>query len=381
MISVEINIANPLHLSVLLSLCPYLKRKIWGFPKDCVVSQTKISDSRAYPTHIVLSKQVVKRFGINKTTFTNCLFKFHSTHYVIDDVFVNKYGCILWHDCWINVPYMTHYKITNGTVIKEFNEAIYLSNNCMYMYAHLFLDLFTPFILLPEDVKRRCVLVTGADMKIAAEIYQALGYDLSNLYQFPITDNYVKIKRMHTVFGAGQVNSHIGCSLQKLRALLKAPLKLDLMKPTRYIVFNREKDKSRHINNYNALLREIKTRFNNYTWEKMTQVPAGLNDTAKIWNSVKLVFGITGSTFANSIFMQNGTYACIQLANWYDTPAMHTCLSYGVKIYVSLTYKCDHYGVSRCLSNVNGACFTIQRALQDIEKEGNETLKDNITRL
>ena len=228
------------------------------------------------------------------------------------------------------------------------------------------MDLFAPFLYIPEDVRRRVPLVTGANLGIVKEIYSVLGYDIKNLYQFPKNNDYVHINKMHTVWGSNQVNGHIGISLRKLRDKLKGPLKLDLIPPTKFVMISR-KSKRRNIANFDALTAAVKKAYD-YEWESINVEPDGLLNTAEFWNSVKLVFAFTGSTFGNSIFMQNTSVACILLANWYDTPAMKACLSYGISIFVSHVNQCQHFISQQCKVPENCVVELIGRAIAYIEK-------------
>ena len=296
------------------------------------------------------------------------MFSYRSKHLILSNITGNKLGALIWNGLWINEPYMDHFVATHGVIIKEFDEAIYLSNNYMKMYAHWFLDLFAPFNLLPEDVKRNYPLITGTNSSIVAEIYSALGYDVKNLYQIPSKKDYVFVRRMHTVVGYNQVNGHIGLSLRKLRDALAPALNLDSSPPTRYVLFNRKPNEMRYYQNFEKLCSKVKHEFKQFQWEVILTVQMDLNSTVKLWNSVKLVFAATGSTFADAIFMQKNSAACVHLADWYDTPAMQTCLSYGVKLFVSDTPKCQHFVKCNCTASINSAVESIGRAISYLSK-------------
>ena len=349
---------------------PWYNKTINGYPRQCILHKETFSEIRQFPIYAEVLSQTMARFPFRKISLNQSLFNQTSTYYILENVIVNQYGATIWRNNWINYPYETHYRMSHGIIVKEFKEAIYLSNNYMKMYAHIFLDLFAPFILLPEEVKRKYPLVTGAKLRLVAEIYTTLGYNAKNLYQFPSANDFVMIHKMHTVYGFNQVNGHIGISLQNLREKLKGPLNLDLVPPNRYILFNRKRTEMRYLINFDELCSDVKNKYK-YPWEIVTDIPKGLNNTAKAWNSVKLVFGATGSTFANAIFMQNASVACIHLANWYDIPAMQTCLSYGVKIFVSDTNTCKHFSHGTCKALISSSLASIGRALAYLNQQAN----------
>ena len=347
---------------------PWYKKRVSGFPSDCIFSKDMISDTGKYPVFAEISPTSMERFPFKNVSILDNMFSYRSKHLILNNIAGNKYGALVWNGQWINDPYMDHYVITHGIIIKEFDEAIYLSNNYMKMYAHWFLDLFAPFNLLPEDVKRNYPLITGTNSSLVAEIYSALGYDVKNLYQFPTKNDFVFVKRMHTVIGFNQVNGHIGLSMRKLRNALSSRLHLDSTTPTRYVLFNRKPNEMRYFENFNELFTQVSNTYNQFHWEAISTVQKNLSSTIKLWNSIKIVFAATGSTFANSIFMQNCSAACVHLINWYDTPAMQTCLSYGVKLFVSDTLKCKHFEKCKCEISIKSAIVSIGRALDYFAK-------------
>ena len=340
-----------------------------------------ISNTGKYPFYAEISSTAMKRFKYKKTTIISKLFSCNSKHLVLNEVMGNNQGALIWNNTWINHPWEAwNFRMTKGVVFKEFDEAIYLVNHFMHMHAHCILDLLAPFNLLPEDVKRKYPLIIGIPSQFVIEAYCALGYNRSNLFLIPSGNDFVLVHKMHYVFGIDQVNSHFGLSLQKLRASLKRVLGFDLIPPTRYILVNRKPKEKRYFYNFKELCSAIIEKFNKYNWEIIEAVPSDLNSTVMFWNSVKLVHAVAGSVFANALFMQNGTAACLHLANWHDIPAISTCLSYGIILFISDTRQCKHFQYCHCLASINSSIASIGRALIYLSKS-NETLEScfNIT--
>ena len=369
-----------LHLSGKIRIAVFFNNKVFGFPKTSIMSKDIINYKSRFPFHIEISAATMKKFPCSKSNFTR-IFSTKTQHLVLNDVAGNKFGGLVWNNTWIHAPYICHFKMTNGTIIKEFDEAIYLSNNFMGMYAHWFFDLLAPFIILPEDVKRNCILVTGCTSKFLAEVYCALGYDIKNLYQITSDNDFVLMHKMHILISGDQVNSHTGITFQKLRAVLKKALNFDLRAPNRYILYNRTPKQIRHYTNFNELCSSIIKCFDQYPWEKIETITEGLNNTVLFWNSVKLLYASSGSTFANCIFMQNHTAACIHLADWFDSPALWTCLSYGVMVFASLATNCIHFHSKNCIASIQESIASISRALICLAKlNGTENLSFNLAK-
>ena len=351
---------------------PYFTNKTWNFPPEVIIyNYSFINSSDVVP---YFKNQIYVDDDFNKTFVAKYehehiewVWSIESTYFIVNDTYVNGFGAVICNHIWCREPiYMsTHFKMTDGIIEQSVDEAIYLCNAYMHMFAHVLMDCFAPFLLLPENVRKKIPMIICTSIQTSLDIYEALGYNPNTAIVLSERQNWIHVKRLHTIIGAIQLNCHFGLPYYHLYKELHKGLKLDQQDPTLLVLYNRPPNHFRRFENFQLLVTIITRKYSSFNWQQWDNIPIDVKQAARMWNSVKLVFMPTGSNVANVIYMHQKACLCVQYFDWYDTPAMFAIHSVNLPAFMSVTHRCHHfYNSNACLMNIKSAAESIDKALQ-----------------
>ena len=354
---------------------PRYYNQTWNFPSEFLFSQHEIrSKSLTIPyfqNHIYEDEDFQKTFNLStKWDLIESVWDINSTYFEVKDTYVNGYGAFVCGNTWCREPIYTHFTITKGFLEGHVPEAIYFCNTYMDMFAHLFMDLFAPFLMLDAEIRARAPLIVCASHEVVLDIYKTLGYDPKKAIILKDRENWIHVDRCHTIIGMHQVNCHFGMPYLNLYNILHKNLALDQSPPKLYVLYNRPVKHFRHIDNFDMFVEKVHKALPQYDWLKWENITTNFIEAAKLWNAVKLVFMPTGSNVANVIFMQQNTVMCIQLFDWYDSPAIFACHSVNLTVFLSVSKTCNHFFKQKnaqCRVNTNSAIETIKNGINFLE--------------
>ena len=172
------------------------------------------------------------------------------------------------------------------------------------------------FAIIPEDIllSSKIIITSYADFTING--LKFLGVKQSNIIA-PVPDTAVFCRTLYTVepIVCTKFNAYL---LLNLRSLIVKKCKLDTTPATKYVFYNRENTDYRKFGNYNDILKSIKSSYPQYSWQNI-KISGGIEDQAKLFNSIKVFVAMHGAAFANTLFMQpNSSVAEIMGDRWVD---------------------------------------------------------------
>ena len=367
------NLTN-IEISVNFSKRPNIYNQINDFPSNHTIKRNIVNLTTQiipfFPGRIFYETDYFDLFHETSSWIDfNSIWKLEATYIELNDTYVNGFGAFICSNIWCRMPFYNHFKMTDGIIEKEVNEAIYFSNAFMHMYAHMLMDFLAPFLQLNEEIRKNVPIIVSAQCERVLELYEILGYNPNNTIILSSRDNWIHVNHLYTIYGEQQVNVFFGIAYFKLKRILHEKLRLDQQKPTMYLLYNREKGVSRHFINFQMLCYQIKRIDINLNdkWEITSEIPFETKKAAIFWNNVKFVFMPTGSNVANCIFMQSCSVVCIQMMEWNDTPAIAACFSSNITVFISLTSKCYHFSPGICKANIQSAVKSVTKALKYLE--------------
>ena len=205
-----------------------------------------------------------------------------------------------------------------GEIVGELDNVISLGHyHCLSYYGDWFHDFLLPVFLIPEEVRKTSLLINNGLPGVAEETLCALGFKKSQ-FVYMKTKQWVFVHNLHTVINPRPYFKHFAQCSVNLSRTLREYYGTDKIVPSKYVFVNREKKYNRHIVNFEELFNEAKKRYGEYNWEIIPDFIPTVNETAKIWAPVKVVFHATGSNLVKMYFMSKDTGMCIVSADIID---------------------------------------------------------------
>ena len=300
----------------------------------------------------------------------------HSVFLILKDAYVNYEGRIVFND-FSKFSRNVYRKFPPLNITREIETAIYFGNEHIHMFAHIFLDVFAPLNLIPQSFIDSFPLLVSNSFNAHIQLYEILGLNVNNLIEMPKDRTYFYVHNLITVQNEWPENSHPGFPYFYLSTKLHKALNLDIIKPNRYILQNREKKNWRFITNFADLVEQVKKEMPQYNCEVYSKTNLNITEAAKMWNSCLIMYGPPGSNNANVIFMQKNSCMCIQLCvDIFDKWAIKQVQSMGVICVISKVTKGYHYN-GPSVANINAAVNSLKLGLSLIKKYEEKT--ENIT--
>ena len=343
-------------------------------PEEYVISRDKLQSSiNSYPGNpekMHLDKEFKKRYEKSNFWELDNLKSLNNTSanlIGLRHVYVNSFGGIIYDEEYFYKREFTHGP--NGSVIEDYPKAMIFETDRMGMYAHILIDFFGPFFGLNETTRKTMPIIVGFSQGLSTQLYELMGYDTNNLIHIYHYGQYIHVQTLYIVDSRSNGNFNLGYPFYLLSKRLHECLELDRAKPSVYLLYNRPGNK-RNLTDFNEIVEEIKKNFPQYNWQVTVGSPTRPIKTAALfWNAVKLVFMPTGSNVANVVYMQSTACVCIQVYSWCDRPAIFECYSCNVSVYVTTSYKCNHwFQGSGCFSNKPTVIKSIELAI-DYQKK------------
>ena len=294
---------------------------IYEFPKKSIISSTPINktyDVGQMKYVYVEAKDTQRKFiydYIHKMLTT-----FQSNYIVTTNVFVTDDMSYVYGNQQIHsIKAEKFSRFRPGRLRYYFKEAILLGTGCsVRSYGHVLQDFFHPFLLLPEDVKQRAVVI-GGYLPIGKEIYTILGYNPNSWVRIK-PKTWVFCNIAHILWPRPYTSCY--CELaMKMKLVFFEKFNLSSINPTRYCFSNRKKNWRRHLKNFEEIFNATKKEFPQYNWE-IVQDSDDLKTMAQMFASYKFLFMPTGSNLIKTYYMHNYTVIVSPTSPLYDYSVM-----------------------------------------------------------
>ena len=369
---------NPSFLNKVLNFSGVKRDTI---PDFCVLVARyyNFTNTTLFPPKIYYENSTFHRFP--KPIYDATPWITYSVYFELKDIFVSFHGRIVFSDLsWFSRKKNFFRQFPPLNVTGEYDSAIYFANEHIFMFAHDFLDVFSPLALIPREIVESYPLLVPDNYNVIKQLYEILGFNSSNLILMPKDKTYLLVHKLITVQNTWPENSHPGFPFYSLSKKLRKAIPLDNIKPYRYILENRQKTNWRYIKNFDDVVEQVKKHYPSITWDLYTKTNFNISEAAKFWNSCLLMYGPPGSNNANCIFMQQNTCMCVQFClDVFDLNALKQIQTMGVICVLSRADVGSHYN-GPTTASIQGVINSIQMGLDLMKKYqnieiSNETLE------
>ena len=247
-----------------------------------------------------------------------------------------------------------------GPVKYSIDEAIAVGSGQMYTnWGHTIQDFFHPFLLLPEDVRNRSIILASF-VESGIEILKLMGYKESQILKMkPGEWAYVSIA--HFFVPHSLLDCYADLAMQ-LKNMFFDKFNLWSISPTRYCFSNRQFNTSRYIANMNDIIESAKTHFPDIPWEIFADDYQDLTKMAKQFASVLFIYMPTGSNAIKTCFMHNYTVMVTVCAERLDLSILLNAASTSVFL-LQYPAKFPHFSLDPINASVPKAIKNIERGL------------------
>ena len=304
--------------------CP--NSEVYEFPKSSILSSTRINKTydKGYMKYGFIEAPDNHRKFIYDVTH-EALTHFQSNYLVTTNLFVTYDMSYVHGSKKIRIgDAKVSSKFRSGPLCYYFKEVILLGTGyTVNSFGHTLQDFFHPFLLLPEDVKRRAVVIGGYS-PVGKEIYALLGYNPENWIRLD-DRTWAFCSIVHIFSPRPYINCYCDLAM-KMKVFFFEKFNLTSIKPTRYCFSNRPENRPRYINNLEEIFNASKKEFPQYNWEFVPDYK-DLKTMAKAYASYKFLFSPTGSNLIKTYFMHNETVIVSPSSRRYDFSVMANSLA------------------------------------------------------
>ena len=251
--------------------------------------------------------------------------------------------------------YSTNYICQSGDIrprecIGYYDYIIAAGLSSWFTYGHWILDILAPIALLPLELRSHFFICIGRKFAFHSQFLPILGINESNIIEIGSTQ-FALGKHVYQFVPCACNSFHMLAYYELRKLMLKYFNLIDAYKSKpayRYAFLNRYSNQGRHVNNPNEALEVLKEECPG-PWEILFPSD-NLKETALTFNSIKIVFAVSGSENTNALFMQPETIYCeITTKIHFPWCAFHITVSHTYY----LTYNDDniaHFGGSANLN-------------------------------
>lgn len=286
----------------------YIPDDVIIFKKEVFFSDLLSTPANAYSTYDNFSMEDVENEVINISI----------NYVVLRNIFMNAQFYMIANGTRI-LSGLEAYEQFKEAPILEYDEVIAIGHRTSYFFGHILKDIFTGLMLLPEEVVKTTPILCFQYVKYYKEFYDLMGWNKSLIVEIKDPwNNFYQIKKLHTI-------DYLHCKLlgapyKNFSKILRQKLGIDNVVPTKYIIYNRPRNKYRYIANFNGFCKKIRKAFPDYTWETLTHDFTTIRETGLCWCHIKFIVGPTGSNFDHVVYMQPKGCTVAAVFQWFDFP-------------------------------------------------------------
>ena len=255
------------------------------------------------------------------------------SYIIMKNVFVNCYSTFgtkkqfVWpHQSTRHFSRRRFFK-TKGNVICHCNHLIDLGHQlAISHFGHCHHDIFLPLMLIPKDIREKSYIMCISNFSLMKDGFTVIGFDREHIIDVT-DDDWVFAHHYHTITRPLPFLTYFGICCVRFREILDLRFNISSIRDTRYVFCNRIPGKSRHISNMHDVYLSAKRVFPEILWEELQDIFPTIEETAKNWAAIKLIFLPTGSNCVKCLAMKPGSVMVIIMADVFDTAAIRTAIA------------------------------------------------------
>ena len=258
----------------------------------------------------------------------------NTTYAVVPNVYVGLYSGFGNETNYIDVndpPGVITFRVASfeGNVRKVCDNLIAVGHRWCRVFGHFVMDILVTMLFLPTDVFHNSKLLLSANITRYKELYTAIGFR-NDQFIFMEKNEFIFANKLHTIINHQPIHGNIVLGMRELGDKIKKYYHHENIEAKYIGLQNRVINRSRHIANFNDVVKECQNKYGDEI-VVIQDVHATLSDAIKIFASMRVLFGPSGSNFANMIYMKEGCAIVMACANWMN--GSFTALSIGLNIW------------------------------------------------
>lgn len=255
----------------------------------------------------------------------------------------------------------------SGEVVGAYHDVIASGSRWSSMYGHWIFDCVLPLLFIPQDIIKRAVYCLPVNSSIYRGALEVLGFKPENVLYLN-SSQWVFAEHFHTVFTPEMVHGCMVWCNQEFSKRAKTLYGCLEIKSTEYAFYNRPKG-NRHLYNIEDFIFAASVRFPDIRWIQLMTLYPTFKDSVVAYSSVKLLFGPTGSNWANMLFMNPNTAACCGVGDMNDGPVYGAAEESNIWMITFLVPGMRHHGLKKNILNYEVALKAIEKALFVLEHQ------------
>lgn len=300
---------------------PYIK-VTYNFPVSKVIDLSKSVELENVPKFLVYgdlgndaklpSEYDIRNFARNLTIEL----------VLLENVFITNEGIVIKDNVYYYGNPECHYsvnlhrRVPNELTVEYFSDTLMITHEYGWFYAHWVIDFLPILFQVPKEILRTCTILLTNINEYIVDTLLFLGVDHEQFWV--INSDKVVFSQYHYTARpilCCQFNAFL---IKDMRRQIVEALKLDKSPPTLYLLYNREDAQFRKMENFDEVLKELKSKYPNIKWI-LEAFPTKFFEAVAYFNQIKLFIAIHGASFSNTIFMQPKTaVAEISVERWVD---------------------------------------------------------------
>ena len=237
---------------------------------------------------------------VKKEAFEAC-----STYISLSNVYVSGRGAFCINDTYIKLDEESekYYSQRNGTLVYKCDELIHCAGMLSRTtWGHVIIDLMSATLYIPEAIRRKSYVVGAITPAYYNEALKIIGFEDWQIISIEPSE-WIHANTFHTVIEPRAYVNHFGFTLKEIYNMSVKLYHTDLIKSTRLCLMNRDKRYNKHFLNFKEIVSCIKKQWPHYKWEIIPDHEKNMEQTVKLFASIKFLFCALGSNSIKCIFM------------------------------------------------------------------------------
>lgn len=282
----------------------------YNYINECIIYQKTLYFQ--IPTDNLNKKKIFSLSSMNLRDIR----KSNVTYYILKNVLLGNNYQILYNGTYMNFFGNFEFDILSPYPLRKYKEAICLNHYHTYFYGTLLHDIFPAFLIFPRELLESLPIIISYWYPQTIEFMRLIGIKSNNIINLTMPE-YIYVEKLHTLHDIEY--NLMGTPLINVTKIFQRKYNLNNYPATKYVIFNRPKNKLRHVINLDNFTNHLFLKYPEINWEIIEGHIEGLKPAAIFWTQIKLVFSVVGSglTSGQPFMKENSVNVCLML-DWPD---------------------------------------------------------------
>ena len=254
-----------------------------------------------------------------------------------------------------------------GACIGTVDHLVAVGHRYNYKFGHWFLDGLFPLMLIPEDIKRKSMIVLQCVNYYIKETLTLQGIYEDQWLVLEDEEDWVFAKNLYVVYNPMPYLSHFSTAIVNFSRKFSLIYGLNKIEARDFALSNREKFTRRYITNFNLFVLYVNIEFPKYKWIELKTTYASIRESAIDFARLKFLFIPTGSNMIPILFMKSGGMIVDMQTGFNDHAMESIALCVGLKIIAFSVIGVHHYNTDYYEMNIQDGIRIMQIAIYAFE--------------